>query len=91
LLKIARFEDSGLAIFALSGRIEESYVPQLQELIEAEAQVAAITLDLQEVRLVDREAVKFLAACEARGVKLRSCPPYIREWIETGSDISHES
>jgi predicted metal-binding protein len=65
-------------------------VPELQKLIEAEADLAAITLDLQEVRLVDREAVRFLAACEARGVKLRNCPPYIREWIVTGSDTSHE-
>ena len=63
---------------------------ELQKLIEAEAEVASTTLDLQEVRLVDREAVRFLAACEARGIKLRSCPAYIREWIETGSDISHE-
>jgi hypothetical protein len=42
------------------------------------------------VRLVDREAVRFLASCEARGIRLTSCPPYIREWIEKGSDISHE-
>jgi anti-anti-sigma regulatory factor len=90
VLKIRRSEDSGPAVFALSGRIEETRVPELQKLIEAEAEVAAVTLDLQEVRLVDREAVRFLAACEARGVKLRNCPPYIREWIVTGSDTNHE-
>jgi anti-anti-sigma regulatory factor len=88
LLKIGRSEDSGLVVLTLSGRIEESSVPELQKLIEAEGN--AITLDLQEVRLVDREAVRFLAACEERGVKLRCCPPYIREWIETGSGPSHE-
>jgi hypothetical protein len=90
LLKIRRSEGSSPAIFALSGRIEERHVPELQKLIEAEAEVAAITFDLQEVRLVDREAVRFLASCETRGIKLRNCPPYIREWIETGSDVSHE-
>jgi hypothetical protein len=87
LLKIRRSEDWGPAIFKLSGRIEEPHVPELQKLIEAEAEVAAITFDLQEVRLVDREAVRFLASCESRGIKLRNCPPYIREWIETGSDV----
>ena len=66
-------------------------MPELQQLIQAEPDVTAITLDLQEVRLVDRGAVRFLAACEARGIKLRYCPQYIREWIETGSDLSHES
>lgn len=65
-------------------------MPELQKLIEAEAEVPGITLDLQEVRLVDREGVRFLAACESRGIKLRNCPPYIRQWIETGSDASHD-
>jgi len=84
MLKIRRSEDSGLAIFALSGRIEEQNVPELQELLAGEAEVAKTALDLEEVRLVDREAVRFLAACEARGIGLRNCPSYVREWIETG-------
>jgi anti-anti-sigma regulatory factor len=86
LLKIGRPEGAGPAIFCLSGRISGSDVPELQKVIEAESKVAGITLDLQEVRLVDREAVRFLAACEARGIKLRNCAPYIREWIKTGSE-----
>ena len=90
VLKIRKSNDSGATIFALSGRIEESDIPKLQELLNAEAEVATITLDLQEVRLVDRAVVRFLAASEAQGIKLRCCPPYIREWIETGSDTSHE-
>jgi anti-anti-sigma regulatory factor len=90
VLKIRRSEDSGLAIFVVSGRIEESHVPELEKLIQVEGERPGITLDLQEVRLVDRAAVRFLAACETRGIKLRNCPPYIREWIETGSDIGHE-
>ena len=90
MLKILRSESPGPPIFTLSGRIEEEHVPELQKLVEAELEVASITFDLQEVRLVDREAVRFLASCEARGIRLTSCPPYIREWIEKGSDISHE-
>lgn len=90
MLRIRRSEDKGCAIFALSGRIEEMHVSELQRLFEAEREAADITLDLEEVKLVDREAVKFLAACKARGIKLKQCPSYIREWIETGSDTSHE-
>ena len=90
MLKIQRYEDKGCAFFALSGRIEESHVSELQQLFDAEAEATSITLDLEEVKLVDREAVKFLAACKARGFKLKQCPPYIREWIETGRDTSHE-
>ncbi len=75
---------------ALSGRIEGGHVPELQQLLETEEDAVRITLDLGEVRLVDREAVRFLASCEARGIKLKSCPSYIREWIETGSVIGYE-
>lgn len=84
MLKIQRSEDKGLAIFTLSGRIEENHVSELQRLLQAEANDVGITLDLAEVTLTDRETVRFLAACEARGVMLVNCPPYIREWIEAG-------
>ena len=87
MLKIRRSEDNGIAVFALSGRIEEQHVSELQELLASEAQTKA-ALDLEEVRLVDREAVRFLAACEARGISLRNCPSYVREWIETGGNKS---
>lgn len=88
MLKIRRSEDNGIAVFALSGRIEEQHVPELQELLGNEAEIAGIALDLEEVRLVDREAVRFLAGCEARGIRLRNCPSYVREWIETGGNKS---
>jgi len=36
---------------------------------------------LKDVRLVDQDAVTFLAECEASGARLRNCPAYIRNWI----------
>ena len=78
-------------VFDLSGRIEEKDLPELQTLLSAEVDPAGLTLNLEEVRLVDREAVRFLANCEARGIKLKNCPSYIREWIEKGKETSHES
>jgi len=90
MLKIRRSEHNGHAIFAISGRIEEKHVLELHELLDAEAKPAEVTLDLTEVKLVDREAIRFLAACKARGIGLKDCPSYIRRWIEQGSDISHE-
>jgi hypothetical protein len=90
MLRISRSEENGIVIFTLSGRIEQMHVSELQKLLEADADVGAIEFDLDEVRLVDRESVRFLATCEARGIKLKNCPSYIREWIETGSDTSYE-
>jgi predicted metal-binding protein len=41
-----------------------------------------IILDLRDVRLADRDAVRFLRGCEADGMKLENCPAYIREWMD---------
>ena len=86
MLKIQRSAKNQNVRFALSGRIEREHVAELQRLIAEEAQGGAITLDLQEVRLVDREAVEFLARSEANGVRLRNCPTYLREWITTAEN-----
>jgi hypothetical protein len=89
VLRIRRSGDAKLATFTLSGRIEEKHIAELQELFDAEGDVR-LTLDLEEVRLVDREAVRFLASCEARGIQLINCPSYIREWIEQGAVQGYE-
>ena len=90
MLKIRRFDDNGFTIFALSGQIEESDLPGLQDVVDAEPKIADLTLDLQEVRLVYREGVRFLATCKAKGIKLKNCPAYIRELLgvrrETGDE-----
>jgi anti-anti-sigma regulatory factor len=84
MLRIRRYQEDSLEILALSGRLRGENVAELQKLIEGEAGTGAQVLDLEEVRLVDREVVQFLAACEGRGIRLKKCPSYIREWIETG-------
>ena len=90
MLKIRRSDGNGRAMLTLSGRIEAGNLPELQELLDAEAEPTEVTLDLTEVKLVDREAIRFLVACKARGIELKDCPSYIRRWIEQGSDIGHE-
>jgi len=84
MLKIRRSQEKELAIFALSGRIEQEHVSEVRDILTAERNIANVMLDLEELRLVDREAVRFLDACEVSGIKLANCPLYIREWIETG-------
>lgn len=36
---------------------------------------------MKDEKLVDQQAVDFLAQCEEEGIQLLSCPPYIRAWI----------
>lgn len=85
MLRIRRSKEAGLTIFGLSGRIEGGHVNELEALLKGEAR-EQVVLDLEEVRLVDREVVTFLVACEASGIQVKNCPPYVREWMETRSD-----
>lgn len=53
----------------------------LRDLLKSEAPGHNLVLDLGEVKLVDRDAVRFLAQIEAEGAKLRNCSAFIQEWI----------
>ena len=66
-------------VLRVCGRIRPEHVRTLQEMIGRES--GRVALDLTEVTLVGRDAVKFLAACELKGVELRNCPAFLREWI----------
>jgi anti-anti-sigma regulatory factor len=81
MLRIER-SSNGNVIFTLSGRIQTEGVDELQRLFGLETVDHHIVLDLRDVTLVDREAVKFLAHCETTGIKLKNCPAYVREWID---------
>lgn len=65
-------------VLRISGRITEEDLDLLRTALE-EGRIVAI--DLTEVELVDRDAVKFLARTEGNGIELRHCPAYIREWV----------
>ena len=80
MLKIQRKKNGGV-IFTLSGRIEAEDVEELHKVLELEGAGSHIAFDLKDVTLVDRDAIKYLADCEADGTELTNCPPYVREWI----------
>jgi hypothetical protein len=69
-----------LVVLRISGRIRGDDMEVLRAAIDQERGTVAI--DLEEVGLVDRGAVTLLAFSEARGIELRNCPAYIREWVD---------
>jgi len=81
VLKIEERPDGPRTTFALSGRIESSNVQQLK--LEIERIETDVALDLRQVQIVDREAVRFLARCETRGIELLECPAFVRAWIKS--------
>ncbi len=46
----------------------------------------SLVLDLRDLRLADRDSVRFLRDCEADGMKLENCPAYVRDWMEREKD-----
>ena len=80
-LRIQRSVERRSVVFILTGRIQADQVPDLEALLTSESSDRDVVLDLRQVKLVDRDAVRFLADREAAGTELRNCSAYIREWI----------
>jgi hypothetical protein len=76
----------GFKVFVLSGRVEAPAIDELSRLFELQADYHRIVLDLKDVTVVDRDVMRFFIRCEADGVKLENCTPYIREWMEREKD-----
>jgi hypothetical protein len=64
--------------------MEAEHVAELRELFDHDYR--DIILDLRDLRLAHRDAVRFLRRCEADGITLESCPAYIRQWIDREKD-----
>jgi hypothetical protein len=71
--------DDNRVVLLVSGRITGEHVDILRGALEQES--VGFAIDLKNVLLVDREAVKLLTLSEANGTELRNCPPYVREWV----------
>ena len=80
MLRIERSTDRECVVLSLSGSIRSEHIPELQAAFAAET--LPIALDLQDVKLVNRDAVAFLRRCEDEGITLERCPGYVRKWIE---------
>jgi predicted metal-binding protein len=64
--------------------METEHVVELKQLFDHDYR--NIILDLQDLRLADRDAVRFLKGCEKDGMKLQNCPEYVREWMDREKD-----
>src|SRR5216684_3147145 len=80
MLKIQR-TSNWQVVFALSGRMDEEHISELETLIRSETNGRRIVLDLKNLTLAGQEAISFLERCEADGITLMNCAAYVREWI----------
>ena len=76
--------DQGL-VLRIIGRITRDDLDVFRTALEDGTIVA---VELAELELIDRDAMKLLAINEANGIEIRHCPAYIREWITRERDSS---
>lgn len=81
VMRIEKTSEGTRTVLQISGRMGSEHVQELKAQVEGSA--TTVALDLEQVRLVDRDAVHFLAMCEAKGIEFRNCPPFVREWMRS--------
>ena len=78
ILRIERTRDSHKVRLRLSGEFRSHHLDQVRaEISRGEPTL----LDLEQVDLVDIEAIRFLNAREDEGISVLLCSPYIQEWM----------
>jgi hypothetical protein len=80
MLRIHR-KANGDVVFTLSGRIGKENIAELEALVAGEGKDRRIILDLKDMTLTGQDGIDFLTRCEAAGIALVNCDPYVREWI----------
>jgi len=61
--------------------MDEEDIAELETLIKSETNGRRVVLDLKDLTLAGRDAIRFLERCEADSVTLKNCAGYVREWI----------
>jgi len=78
-LRIERYADRGGTTIRLIGRMQAEHVSEVERQIEESG--TTVTLDLEEVTLVDVQVIRFLGTCEVRGISIQNSSPHIIDWI----------
>jgi ABC-type transporter Mla MlaB component len=76
-------EDEKHCRLCLCGQFTAEYVVELEKALNAEtANDQAIAVDMSNVTLVDREAMKFLCNTHSKDIPIENIPPYVQRWIQ---------
>ena len=79
MLKLERRSDGERINIRLIGRVRSEHLSEIMNQMGRRG--PKVTLDLEDVTIVDLDVVRFLGTCEKEGTQLLHCPPFVREWI----------
>jgi hypothetical protein len=78
-LRIEKVSDGQRTTIRLIGRMQREHIEELKAQIRTGA--TSVTLDLNDVGLVDLDVIRFLATCQTEGISLVHCSRFINNWI----------
>lgn len=78
-MKLERQSDGKITVIWLIGCIRGEHLEEIERQVSDSSE--RTIFDLSEVTIVDIDVIRFLSACERIGIRLVSCPLYVREWI----------
>ena len=78
-LRIERMCDQRGTRICLAGELRSAHLDEVRAEIGRVA--GPVTMDLEEVDIVDIDGVRLLNTCQAQGVNVVNCSPYIRAWM----------
>jgi hypothetical protein len=78
-LRITRLREGCQTRLHVSGDLRGTHLDDLRAEIEQCRETP--TLDLDEVNVVDIDGIRLLNECQAQGIPVVKCSPYIREWM----------
>jgi hypothetical protein len=74
MLKIQRISEEGGTRLLLSGELRCGQIEKVR--IEIAGATGPVTLDLQEVGLIDIDGIRLLNECQTQGTKVKNAAPY---------------
>ena len=79
-----------LKIELIEGRIRLSGEFRSEHLDQVKAEIdrcgSPVVLDLEELNRIDVDGIRFLTTCEAKGISVSQCSPYVRAWLSAGRE-----
>lgn len=78
-LKIDKISEERGTVIRLIGRLQREHLGILTKQIQS--CTGEITLDLGELSLINLEGVRFLIACQDRGIGVSNASPYVADWM----------
>jgi len=83
-LRIEKDSDGQSTTIRLIGRMQREHIEELKTQIKVGGE--SVTLDLNDVTLVDLDVIRFLATCQSEGISIVHCSLYINNWIAKEGD-----